>query len=241
MNPAWTQDAFFQGRIQIRQYRSGYRFSIDSVILAHLTDPRGAKRILDLGAGCGVIGLLLTFRHSGIHVFCVEIQSELAELAELNAVENHLNGRMTVFRQDMKTLTQEKTAGPVDMAVCNPPYYRSATGRVNPDSQRAIARHEISAGLEDVLDAARRMLITSGRLSLIYPAERLTDLLSLMRLKGIEPKLMRMIHSRKNDEAGMAWVEGVQNARPGIRVLAPLTIYREDGSYADEAARMFSP
>jgi len=241
MSALLTQDAFFQGRIQVRQYRAGYRFSIDSVILAHLVNPRGAKRVLDLGAGCGIIALLLTFRHSGIHVFCVEIQTELAELARLNAAENHLDDRITVLCQDMKTLTQENTGGPVDMAVCNPPYHRPASGRINPDHQRAIARHEISADLGDVLDAARRTLMTSGRLDLIYPAERLTDVLSLMRLKGIEPKLVRMIHSRKNEDAVMAWVEGVQNARPGVRVLAPLTIYREDGSYTDEAARMFSP
>ncbi len=241
MSSLLTQDAFFQGRIQVRQYRAGYRFSIDSVILAHLTDPRGAKRILDLGAGCGIIALLLAFRHPDIHVFCVEIQAELAELAALNSAGNHLDDRMTVFCQDMKTLTQEKTGGPVDMVVCNPPYHRPASGRVNPDNQRAVARHEISADLGDVLDAARRTLMTAGRLDLIYPAERLTDVLSLMRLKGIEPKLMRMIHSRKNEEAGTVWVEGVQNARPGIRVLAPLTIYREDGGYTDEVARMFSP
>ncbi len=241
MSAAFTQDAFFQGRIQVRQYRAGYRFSIDSVILAHLVDPRGAKRIVDLGAGCGVIALLLTFRHSDIHVFCVEIQADLAELARLNAAANHLDNRITIFCQDLKTLTQGKTGGPVDMVVCNPPYHRPASGRVNPDNQRAIARHEISADLGDVLDAARRILMTAGRLDLIYPAERLTDVLSLMRQKGIEPKLMRMIHSRKNEAAVMVWVEGVQNARPGIRILAPMTLYREEGGYTDEAARMFSP
>jgi len=88
MSAALTQDAFFQGRIQVRQYRAGYRFSIDSVILAHLVDPRGAKRILDLGAGCGIIALLLTYKHSSIHVFCVEIQAELAEaIAQLAAIQ----------------------------------------------------------------------------------------------------------------------------------------------------------
>jgi tRNA1(Val) A37 N6-methylase TrmN6 len=236
-----TTDTFFNGCIQVKQNRSGYRFSIDAVLLAWHSDPGPEDIILDLGTGCGIIPMILAYRYPGIRIYGIEIQSDLAEIARLNIEENNMGDRIFIRCMDMKTLSHDVTSGAVDMVVCNPPFRKPRSGRLNPDQERAIARHELKATLHDVIRTAHSMLRTSGRLVIVYSAERITDILSQMRDFGIEPKWIRMIHSEKNTNAKLMLIEGKKGARPALKIGPPLIIYRENGIYSDEAEKMFNP
>lgn len=238
---ATTTDTFFNGKITVRQARSGYRYSVDAVILANQVRPRPGDRMLDLGTGCGIIPLIVGFRHPDIRLFGVEIQPDLAEMARLNAAANGFGERIQILNQDMQCLEPRVLSGPVDIVTSNPPYYKVASGRLNPNSQRAVARHELNVDLDGVLSTAGRMLRTAGRFLCIYGSERLVDLLTHMRHSNIEPKSMRTIHSRADTEARMVMVSGVKSGSSGIDVGEPLIIYRRDGSYTDELNRMFDP
>ena len=233
---SYTTDTFFNGKIRVAQDRTGYRFSIDAVLLANFADPRSMDKVLDLGTGCGIIPLILAHRQPDIVIYGVEVQAELAELAVSNVRANQLEDRITVFCTDMKLLRPDVTAGPVDLVVCNPPFRRRGSGRINPD-----ARHEIKANLGDIIQTSHRMLRTAGRLILIYTAGRLTDILSRMRTDGIEPKFIRMIHSRQDRDAGLILVEGLKGGRPDLKIGPPLIIYDKKNQYTDEVESMFRP
>ena len=234
-----TIDTFFNGRLEVKQHRHGYRFSIDAVLLANHARPRSGDKVLDLGTGCGIIPLILSYRYPDIMLYGVEIQEELARLASSNIEENDMGHRVSIFCEDIKVLTPEKISGHVQLVVSNPPYRKAKSGRINPEKQRATARHEIQATLYDIVEAASRLLQISGRFLTIYPAERITDLLAQMRSSQIEPKRLRIIHSHSSAEAKLILVEGAKGGRPGVKVAPPLTIYNEDGSYTDEVTRMF--
>jgi tRNA1Val (adenine37-N6)-methyltransferase len=236
-----TTDTFFKGKIRITQDRTGYRFSIDAVLLAYFADPRSGDKVLDLGTGCGIIPLIMAHRVPDLAIYGVEVQTELAGLAVSNVRENRLEDRITVFCTDMKLLRPAVTAGPVDLVVCNPPFRRQGSGRINPDAQRAVARHEIKANLGDIIQTSHRMLRTAGRLVLIYTAGRLTDILSRMRTDGIEPKFIRMIHSRQDTEAALTLIEGVKGGRPDLKIAPPLILYDKKNDYTDEVESMFRP
>lgn len=236
-----TTDTFFNGRIQVRQPSAGYRFSIDAVLIAGCAKPRSHDTVLDLGTGCGVIPMILAYRYAGIRVYGIEVQPQLAELAALNIEENGLKNRVKVLCMDMKMLQSAALSGPVDLVVSNPPFRKAESGRINPNRQRAIARHEIMATLVDVVETACRMLRASGRFVSVYPAQRLADMLIQMRSVGIEPKFVRTIHSGKHTEAKLILVEGSKGARPGIKIGPPLIIYNQDGSYSGEVKQMFLP
>jgi tRNA1Val (adenine37-N6)-methyltransferase len=238
---SYTTDTFFNGKIRITQDRAGYRFSIDAVLLAYFAGPRSGNKVLDLGTGCGIIPLILAYRQPHIEIYGVEVQTALAELAVCNVRENQLEDRITVFCNDMKLLRPAMTAGPVDLVVCNPPFRRQGSGRINPDAQRAVARHEIKANLGDIIQTSHRMLRTAGRLVLIYTAGRLIDILSRMRTDGIEPKFIRMIHSRQDTEAALVLIEGVKGGRPDLKIAPPLIIYDKKTDYTDEVEAMFRP
>jgi len=236
-----TPDAFLNGRIKVRQNRSGYRFSIDSILLACHAKPRPGDKVLDLGTGCGIISLILAYREPNLIIFGIEVQKELADIADSNVKENHMGDIITILCKDMKELKNDMISGPVDLVVSNPPYRKSESGRINPDMQRAVARHEIRVSLDDITATVRRILRTAGRFVTIYSAERITDLLTHLRSAGIEPKFLRMIHSGIKTESKLVLVEGIKGGRPGVKIGPPLIIYDEKGDYTQEVEEMFSP
>jgi tRNA1Val (adenine37-N6)-methyltransferase len=239
--PSFTTDTFFDGQIRVMQNRRGYRFSIDAVLLAYHAAPRTGDKVLDLGTGCGIISLIMACRRSDLRIYAVEIQRELADLAATNVRQNQLEDRIDILCTDMKLLTPQMTSGPCDLIVSNPPYHRPGSGRINPDAQRAVARHEIKASLLDVLQTTRRMLPKAGRFVTIFTAARTTDILSQMRIEQIEPKMIRMIHSSRDTEAMLILIEGVKGGRPGLKVAPSLILYDEKGDYTDEVQQMFEP
>lgn len=240
MSP-YTTDTFFNGRMQVRQGQDGYRYSIDAVILAYHAGQIPAGRVLDLGTGCGIIPMIMAFRDPDIHVFGVEVQADLADLAMANVRENRLADRVTIFHQDMKSLFDGMTDGPLDLVVANPPFYPVNTGRINPNRQRAVARHEIKATLCDVMATVRRMVRTGGRFLVIYPAERLCDMMVEMRSVHMEPKRVQMIQPRAGEGAKMVLVEAMKGGKPGIALPPPLVIHDPDGNYTPEISRIFQP
>ena len=236
-----TSDTFFNGRVQVAQPDKGYRYSIDAVILASLPSPKPGESLLDLGTGCGIIPLILAFRHPGIRITGVEVQPELARLAELNASSNGMQDRIRILHLDMRRLSAEMLNGPVDWIITNPPYRQAASGRINPDSQRALARHEINLNLRQLIKCTKRLLRTGGRFATIYPGERTVDLLSEMRTAGLEPKSLRCVHSQTRDTAKLVLVQGVMGGRPGLKIESPLVIYGSDGQYSDAVQAMMTP
>lgn len=236
-----TIDKFLDGRLKVRQPRIGYRFSIDAVLLANHIDPRPGDTVVDLGTGCGIIPMILTYRHPDIAVIGVELQAGLADMAKCNIKDNAMDDRISILCGDMKALQPDQVNGPVDLVVTNPPYRLANSGRINPNRQRAVARHEIKASLNDVVQTARRIMRVSGRLVTIYPAERLTDIITCMRDADIEPKFLRTIHSTHGSEAKIILIEGKKGARPGIEIGPALIIYGPDRGYTDEVEKMFAP
>jgi tRNA1Val (adenine37-N6)-methyltransferase len=195
--------------------------------------------VLDLGTGCGIIPLLVCFRYPNVRFWAVEVQKELAELAEENAALNQMQDRIEVMRKDLTTLKPQQTDGQVDWVVCNPPYRKANTGRMNPIREKAIARHEIAVTLEQIVRTARRMMKTTARLVIVHTAERLADVILLLRSNGIEPKNLRAVHSGFGTEAKLVLVEAIKDAKPGLTVLHPLIVYEAPGKYSPEVAAMF--
>jgi len=236
-----TEDTFFNGRLAVRQSQDGYRYSIDAVLLADFIRCKEGETILDLGTGCGIIPLILAFRYPGLKLYGVEIQRHLAGIAGENVRENQLEKRVYILNQDIKKLQLKQIPEQVRQVVCNPPYRRVNSGRINPHREKAGARHELFARLADFVDAAARMLQLSGQLSVVYPATRLADMVDHMRRANLEPKRLRVVHSRAGQSAQLVLVNGVKGGRPGLAVEPPLMIYKEEGDYTEEVVGMFRP
>ena len=234
-----TTDTFFNGQLKVKQGKTGYRFSLDAIVLAGHARPQQGDRILDIGAGCGIISLIIAYRHQNIKIYGIEVQETLAKIASLNVEENEMKDRVEIIHKDLKELKVDDISGPVNIVVSNPPYRKVEAGRINPDSQKAAAKHEICAELNDVVKTARRMLLPAGRFVVVYAVQRLTDILTRMRDTGIEPKYFRMIHPDIHSAAKLILVEGIKGGNAGMENGPPLILYNKDGSYTDEVQNMF--
>ncbi|MFH2093501.1 MAG: methyltransferase [Pseudomonadota bacterium] len=185
----------------ISQPKTGYRFSTDPFILANNIQISGACRVMDVGCGCGIIALLLASRFPGLFITGVEIQSELAQFARQNVRNNKLDQQINILCCDINHVTTDLLNGTVDLLVSNPPYKKANTGRVNPDSQKAIARHELSLNLDQLFDSANRLLHENGRIFLIFPAERWHDLKQALKNHLFYPVTLQWVHTHKNKPA----------------------------------------
>jgi tRNA1Val (adenine37-N6)-methyltransferase len=236
-NPEETFGTLFGGRLEIRQNKKGYRFSIDALLLARFAEPRLTDRVIDLGTGCGVIPLILVFRRKAEAVVGVEVQPSLAALARQNVSLNQLAAQIEIREEDFRNLPGK--GGVFDCALCNPPYRRAGSGRVNPQEEKALARHEINATLEDVLRAAHHLLKNKGRFYSIYPATRTADLFQGLRRFHLEPKRVQFVHSRDREEARLVLVEALKEGKTQVKILPPFVLYDSEGRYTLQAEEVF--
>jgi tRNA1Val (adenine37-N6)-methyltransferase len=233
-----TTETVFHEHLRILQKKEGYRFSIDAPILAYGVCLEKASQAVDLGTGSGVVALILAMRYPGVHIYGIEIQKDLAELAKKNVWRNKMDDRITIVHGDMKDAPRLLGNEGADVVFSNPPYTRMKTGRTSPCGERAAAKHEIHMTLVDVLSSAERLLKPSGRLVLIYSAARMADLITQMRAFKLEPKKLQIIHPKAGSHAERMLIEGVKYGRPGVRVLCPLVIHTADGSYTETAKKI---
>ena len=239
----FTNDAILNGRVILCQPRSGYRFSIDSLLLADFVRVKPNRALIDLGAGCGVISMALALRMEQGLVIAVEIQHRLAECIRGNiGLNESLREKMAeirVMESDWNDLIPSDI-GTVDGIVANPPYYRLGSGRLNPDGEEAIARHEIKGSLASAAEIASRLLQTGGLFSVIYPAERLPGLITDLAGFGFEPKRLRMIHSAAGEPARLVMLESKKGAGPELTVEPPLFVYKKEKVYMPEVEAILS-
>ena len=220
IGPDESIDDFMDGRLRLIQSRSGYRFSIDALLLSEFVTTKPEDLVVDLGTGCGIILLTLLLTRPVRYGVGLEIQEDLADQALRNALLNGFGRKMGVILGDIRHPPLAPSTA--DVVICNPPYRKTCSGRVNPDRQRAIARHEIMASLDDILDTARRLLKPKGRLAMVYSAERLVDLLVRLRGFDLEPKRVRVVYPHLESEAKLVLVEAARGGREGLKILPPL-------------------
>ena len=236
-----TFDTLFGGKVKVIQEKNGYRFSIDAFLLAGFVCLRRGDRVIDLGTGVGIIPLILGTRgEDAEQIVGVEIQKQLAELAKRNVLINGLEDLITIYHGDFKGLNDAFAPSSFDVLVTNPPYYRVSSGRINPCSQKAIARHEITCTINDVLQASCYLLKEGGRMFIIFPATRAITLFDNLRSASLEPKRIRWIYSREGEEAKFILVEAHKGGGEGVEVLPPLFVYSVNGSNTPEMEALYS-
>ncbi|NOX26492.1 MAG: methyltransferase, partial [Deltaproteobacteria bacterium] len=233
--PDFTPDTLFNGRLHCLQPRRGYRFSLDSVLLAHFVETSPTDSILDLGAGCGVVSLILAYRWPTIRLTALELQEQLALALHLNIEMNHLSGRLRLVKGDLRQIKDIFSAGSFTQVICNPPYYKCGSGRCNPNSEQAVARHEIMADLEEIIGAAAFAVRNRGRALFVYPAERAATLLTKLRRHHLEPKRLQIIYGHPGGPGKLILVDSRRGGGEELQIMRPFYIYNEPGS------RQYSP
>jgi len=234
-----TCDTLYNGDLTVYQEKEGYRFSLDAVLLAGLTTVKACDRVMDLGTGSGVILLILAHRKLGGSLAGMEIQSELAALARRNVEANGLTERIHILEADYRQIDSHCLPESFDVVLCNPPYRRLKTGRINPHRQRAVARHELTSSLTDVFHAAGYLLVRGGRLAVIYPSSRLGHLLQVAEKCGFSPRGLTVIHSYAAGPARLVHLECRKGGGEELKIAPPFVVYCEKGVYTESMQKIY--
>ena len=222
--------------LKIIQNKDGFCFGIDSVLLSDFAKDISRKnaRVLDLGTGNGILGILLCGKTNLSKIYGIEIQKEVSEMAKKSILLNNLSDRFEIINDNIKNLGKYFKNDYFDAIISNPPYKTDNSGIKNESETKLISRHEITASLEDFINISSKLLKNNCSLYMIHRPERLTDLFFLLRKYNLEPKKIRLVHSYNNSKPKLVLVKATKNGKSFLNIEEPLIIYNNNGSYTDE-------
>lgn len=205
-----------------------FPLSTDSVALAGFAKlPKNAK-VLDLGSGCGTLGLLLCAKDTACHVTGIELDKNAHETALLNASNNHITERLTSICYDLKNISTIVEGGRFHCCVSNPPYFSSG-----PKSKTLPnARHDDFCSMDELMSAASWALKYGGDFFLIHRPERLSELFVSATKYNLEPKRLQFLRHRSDGPIALILVQCRKGAKPGL-IIEEQSLFHPDGSYTD--------
>lgn len=239
LKPGERIDELHRNNYRIIQNTHKFCFGMDAVLLSGVTKVLAGENVLDLGTGTGIIPILLEAKTSAKHVTGLEIQSEIADMARRSVILNKLEDKIDIVDGDIKEASLLFGTASFDVVTCNPPYMNHNHGIINPDSSKAIARHEILCTLEDVVRETARVLKPKGRCYMVHRPFRLVDIINLCSEHKLEAKRMRLVYPYIDKEPNMVLIECVKGAGRNLITEAPLIVYKKPGVYTEEILKIY--
>ncbi|MDD6615468.1 MAG: tRNA1(Val) (adenine(37)-N6)-methyltransferase [Lachnospiraceae bacterium] len=223
--------------------RNGYRiiqnekkfcFGMDAVLLSGFAQVKPGETVLDLGTGTGIIPILLEAKTEGEHFTGLEISPASVDMARRSVALNGLEDKIEIVHGDIREAGSLFKPASFDVITSNPPYMTGQHGLVNPDLDKAAARHELLCTLEDVVKAAAKLVRTGGRFYMVHRPFRLAEIIRTLSEYHLEPKRLRMVYPYVDREPNMVLIESVRGGRPRVTVEKPLIVYEKPGVYTQE-------
>lgn len=211
------------GPYSFRNPYSGNRLTTDTLLIADFVLPLSPDEVvLELGTGAGAIPLILCWKSDVHRIVAVEIEPELAALAEENIKANGLSSRVEVLNTDWRNLNRVYKEGTFELVMGNLPYIKRGCGRLSPDPLRAGARYELYATLDETISVSTGLVSRGGRLCFIYPVERFSELTEALRKRGFGRQSIRFVHPAVRADATLFLIEARRGS--SLKVLPPLIL-----------------
>ena len=236
-----TDDRFLGGALSVLQPAAGYRAGLDAVLLAAAARGQMAAggRVLDAGAGVGVVGLAIAAGVAGVQVTLVEIDPALAELARRNAERNGLGDRVRVAVADiagggyiLHAAETESVLTPAnfDHVVTNPPFYEIGSGTTSPHRIKAAAHQMQTGGLDRWIAFLATAATSDGTLTMIHRADTVGAVLATLQGRFGRIRI-RPVHSRSDAPAGRILVTAIKGSRAALELRPALILQDASGRY----------
>lgn len=228
-------DDLENSNLKIIQNTENFCFGMDAVLLSGFVKAKKKCEILDLCTGTGIIPILLSAKTKAETIYGVEIQKQSFDICLRNVALNSLENRLEFFNADLKTFKLKRE---VDIVTVNPPYM-SNTGALNKNDEKTIARHEVLATINDVMNCVNKNLKYGGDFYMVHRPDRLVDIFFAMRQNNIEPKIIRFVKSFSHSIPSMVLIKGQKAGKPSLKYENDLIIYKDVNVYTDEILENF--
>jgi len=225
---------------KIIQSSQFFKASTDSVLLSHFASFKPEDVVMDMCSGTGVVCLLVNAHYDVRRIDCVEIQEPLFDMCRRSIEYNGIVDKVFPYNMDLRDAPHKLGEQKYDIIVCNPPYLPLTVGRISRSEGRRAARFEVNGSLADIIASSKKLLKNLGRLVMSHKTERLSDVITLMRENGIEPKRCRFVHSSISKSANIFLIEGVKNAKAYMSIEPPLIVYGDNNNYTKEILKIYN-
>ena len=227
--------------LKIIQNTNYFCFGIDSILLSDFArDIKKDSNIVDIGTGTGIISILLSKKVNAKKIYAIEVQKEIADMASHSVELNNLTDKIEIINDNIKNIKNHLDNNSINAIVTNPPYKKQNTGIKNDNINKLIARHEVTANLEDFISYGSKLLKDQGSFYMVNRPERLSEIMCLFNKYKIEPKKLRLVYPKINKESNLILIKGTKNAKPFLEIQKPLIIYNEDNIYTDEILKIYN-
>lgn len=205
----------FENGVRIYQDESLYKFTSDAIKLAKFCNIKHTDNVLDMCAGSGVVGFYAYSITPFNKLYFNDIQPEMCELINKNIELNNLQDSCEVLYKNLNDLTLEEFVKPLDVIICNPPYFK-VNGKIKQDEKIAMCRHEMYTNLAQIIEKSSQLIKDKGRVYIIIPADRMCEGVVLFNRFRFEIKRMEIYGH--NDNATVCIFEAIKNAKSGVKI-----------------------
>ncbi len=188
-----------------------FPLSTDSIALSGFVRLPKQAKVLDLGAGCGTLGLYLCAKDPACCVTGIEIDDKAHQMALHNIEANGLTARLSSICEDVRAVPAFIPPGSFHCCVSNPPYFSARQ-----ESANSKARHEQLCSLDDLFSAAEWALKFGGDLFLVHKPQRLAELCACAAKHSLEPKRLLLLRHRPGDPISLLLLQCRKGAKPGL-------------------------
>ncbi len=222
--------------LKLFQYKDGYCFTSDSVLLANFVKTKKSDICVEIGAGSGIISVLVNHKTSPQKIYAFEMQKKYADLMQENLEYNNIKNIEVIC--DRIQNCDKYIKNQVDVIFCNPPYYNSGD-IVSQNDEIKIAKHEKFLPLDQLVICVNKMLKFGGKFYVVYPAERISELIFELKNKKIQPKRLFFAQPTENKNANTVFVECIKGGKNGTVVMPTLITNNLDGEYVQTIQKLY--
>ncbi len=209
-------DLFDYKNRYIYQMEEGFKFSLDSILLAEFVEVKENLNILDMCTGNAVVPLILSTKTNS-NIYGFEIQHDIYNLAVDSVKLNNLENQIKIIDDDVKNIDDYFKQEFFDIITVNPPYFKNMGKMVNKNEYLSIARHEITINLEIIFKLAFKYLKNNGVLYIVHRVERIDDIIYLARVNNINVKEIQLILTKTDNIPTLVLCKCVKNSKSKIK------------------------
>lgn len=238
-----TNDLTRDGRLKIIQDTDYGSYTLDSLLLADFVKlTKRSQYAVDLCAGNGPIGMLLADKKANLQVEVVEIQEQLSKITSQSIELNNLENRVTAHNDDLKGINSKLGKNKYHLITVNPPYFKvTEDANINPNEAVAMARHELTVTLEDIIEESSSLLDNIGTINFVFRPQRLDELIIILDKYGFTMKRIKFVYPKIGKDCNTILVEAKRGKTDNQMIIEPpFIVYNDDDTYTEATNKILN-
>jgi len=225
--------------LKIIQKVGGYGFTSDSVLLANFVSAKHNETCLEIGAGCGIISILVNYKERPKRIYAFEMQDSQADLLQRNVQLCNMQEQICPINDKIQNWQNYLTAGQIDVIFSNPPYFKFDENVCGNIQEKIFSRFDKELPLDDLFFHTNKLLKFGGKFYFVYDSSRLNECLIKLKEFLLMPKCIYFVHPNQSKNSTVFLCEAVKGGKDSLKILPPLFTNNLDGDYVQTIQKLY--